>query len=379
MIVVSDIFISYAREDRETAERLAHALTNQGWSVWWDRDIPPGQSFDQVIEQQIDAARCMVVLWSRTSAPSDWTKVEAEEGERRGVLVPALIEDVRIPLAFRRIQAADLVDWTGDEQAEGFAALVAAVRSKLTASDGDGSRRPGDRASRQAEKGPGAAVEQRVGPSMERTPVVGVGTAVKTATDGHARPEVLTQSARLMPEQGAPAGTLSPGRNQLTWFAAFALVVVIGGMFWLAAPKQGPAFQPPPTMPPTAPANGPPTGPAVGVPAPTPPPPQPPPATSTPQAPTGDIRDFRLHNHTSWDIGFVYVTTVDSSDWGNDVLGGQILYSGQDVDIISSGQVGTCYYDIRVEGFGGEYGEMDSVDLCTTSDVEFYDQALPVY
>jgi hypothetical protein len=32
---MADIFISYAREDRETTKTLAQALTaTQGWSVW---------------------------------------------------------------------------------------------------------------------------------------------------------------------------------------------------------------------------------------------------------------------------------------------------------------------------------------------------------
>ncbi|MGZ9020763.1 MAG: toll/interleukin-1 receptor domain-containing protein, partial [Rhodoplanes sp.] len=43
-----DIFLSYAREDVSVAQRLARALEDEGWSVWWDRHIPAGQTFDEV-------------------------------------------------------------------------------------------------------------------------------------------------------------------------------------------------------------------------------------------------------------------------------------------------------------------------------------------
>ncbi len=64
---MSDIFISYASQDRSRVEPLAKALEEQGWSVWWDRTIPPGKTFDEVIEEAIKAARCVVVLWSKIS------------------------------------------------------------------------------------------------------------------------------------------------------------------------------------------------------------------------------------------------------------------------------------------------------------------------
>lgn len=106
-----DIFISYASEDRARAQALAEAFEEQGWSVWWDRDIPPGKTFDEVIAAAVAAAKCVVVLWSEASVSSNWVKEEAAEARERGILVPALIDDVRIPMGFRRIEAALLSDW----------------------------------------------------------------------------------------------------------------------------------------------------------------------------------------------------------------------------------------------------------------------------
>jgi len=111
---MSDIFISYASGDRERAKVLAETLVRRGWSVWWDRTIPPGQEYDKVIENALDSAKCVVVLWSTTSVASSWVKTEAAEAMRRKILVPALIDHLTIPLEFRRLQAADLSHWRGD-------------------------------------------------------------------------------------------------------------------------------------------------------------------------------------------------------------------------------------------------------------------------
>lgn len=105
------IFISYASEDRPIAQALAEALQREGWTVWWDRKIPVGKSFHEVIEDAIDAARCVVVIWTQTSVESDWVRNEADEGNRRNMLVPVRIGEVRIPLGFRHLQAADLHNW----------------------------------------------------------------------------------------------------------------------------------------------------------------------------------------------------------------------------------------------------------------------------
>ncbi len=41
--MVSDVFISYAAGDEPRAAELAAALETKGWTVWWDRHIPPDE------------------------------------------------------------------------------------------------------------------------------------------------------------------------------------------------------------------------------------------------------------------------------------------------------------------------------------------------
>jgi hypothetical protein len=128
---MADVFISYASEDRERAGKIAAALSAHGWSVWWDRKIIAGQVFDNAIERELESAKSVVVLWSRHSIQSEWVKNEASFAAERGVLVPALIDEVKLPLEFRRKQTADLTGWRDDplhgglrSLCEGIAALV---------------------------------------------------------------------------------------------------------------------------------------------------------------------------------------------------------------------------------------------------------------
>ncbi len=74
---MNDIFISYASADRTVAHLLADDLEAFGWSVWWEREIPLGKPFDQVIEEELNAARCVIVLWSKESVRSRWVETEA--------------------------------------------------------------------------------------------------------------------------------------------------------------------------------------------------------------------------------------------------------------------------------------------------------------
>jgi formylglycine-generating enzyme required for sulfatase activity len=121
---MAEIFISYAREDLGTARRLAAELQRRGWSVFWDRRIPAGRRFAEVIAQQLESAKCVIALWSAAANSSDWVLDEASEALERNILTPARIEAVKPPMGFRRIHAADLIGWNGEEAHEGFQQLL---------------------------------------------------------------------------------------------------------------------------------------------------------------------------------------------------------------------------------------------------------------
>ena len=59
---MADIFVSYSRTDKAAVAPLVAALESQGWSVWWDPEITPGDEFDKLIGAELESARAVVVV-----------------------------------------------------------------------------------------------------------------------------------------------------------------------------------------------------------------------------------------------------------------------------------------------------------------------------
>ena len=121
---MSDIFISYKREDQATARKLADALEKEGWSVWWDPKLRAGEHFDDVIEKALTSVKCVVVLWSKGSVKSQYVRDEATYALEHNKLVPVAIEAVEMPFRFRGVQTLRLLAWDGARDSFDFHKLV---------------------------------------------------------------------------------------------------------------------------------------------------------------------------------------------------------------------------------------------------------------
>ncbi len=121
---VADIFISYARVDLERARPFAEALQAHGWDVWWDiESLRSGQSFNKAIQEALSQAKCVLVLWSETSAESRWVYAEAYWAWNKYKLASVVLDEgLELPVPFNTTHSENLYGWSGDtEFVEDFA------------------------------------------------------------------------------------------------------------------------------------------------------------------------------------------------------------------------------------------------------------------
>jgi adenylate cyclase len=130
---LADIFVSYSRQDKARVAPLVAALEAEGWSIWWDPAITPGEEFDSLISKELDAARTLLVVWSAASVDSRWVRGEARDAADRGVLVPVRFDNARLPIDFRAVHTTDLDAWGEDPQNPAFRSLCQALEAKLGA------------------------------------------------------------------------------------------------------------------------------------------------------------------------------------------------------------------------------------------------------
>jgi TolB-like protein len=125
------IFLSYARENRDWAEKLAHVLEAAGHDVWWDRHLDGGEEFSAEIEAALDKSDVVVVAWSQESVKSRWVRDEANVGCESGTLVPVSIDGSLPPMGFRQFHTLDLAGWKAAKRDERTSELLRSVDRRL--------------------------------------------------------------------------------------------------------------------------------------------------------------------------------------------------------------------------------------------------------
>lgn len=124
----SEIFVSYKAEDRERVRPIVAALEADGLSVWWDVRISAGRNWQEEIERNLDAAKCVIVVWSKSSVGplGGFVRDEARRAWRNNTYFGVIIDKVEPPLGFGEIQSFDLRRKSGR-----LSLFVSAVRARI--------------------------------------------------------------------------------------------------------------------------------------------------------------------------------------------------------------------------------------------------------
>jgi hypothetical protein len=126
---MAEVFISYKRDDVAVVTPLVEGLRSQGLDVWWDEDIAPDAPWEATIEQQLAAAKVVIVAWSPAAVVSENVKAEARRARSDGKLIQAFVASCDAPLFFGERQGVDLSGWRGDGADRRFQTLVGAARA----------------------------------------------------------------------------------------------------------------------------------------------------------------------------------------------------------------------------------------------------------
>ncbi|MEO5706260.1 MAG: toll/interleukin-1 receptor domain-containing protein [Alteraurantiacibacter sp.] len=369
-----DVFISYSRTNKDKVSKIARAIEEAGYEVWWDAELPPHQSYGDVITAKIQMAKAAVVVWSAEAAASEWVRAEADVARNQKKLIQTALGDITPPLPFNQIQYANLGDWDGEQDHPEFRKVKASLAALCGARD--------------AREG-GAAY-----PFPAAPPKDAADAAPQPSTSGPPTPRPKPAPALLTPTAAVPLMAQPPKSSAgVERSGGVPVPVVIGGLvallglagagWWVLSRDSGEGEE---DKTPTAEASAeaaPETLLAADnrvapdeadkpddAPAPAP---APAPVQQAAPAPGQQQfnRDVRLVNQTGDTIMYIYWSDTGQANWGNDRLGSDVLAAGSYWDVTVDDGSGACEYDMMAVTSAQRQIVHNAVNVCSVSSVTF--------
>ena len=124
---MTDVYIAYAREDRESVRRLSEMLGFEGWDVWMDPSEPSTEN-RAAVDLKLGSAGAILVVWSGYSRGSEYVRSEAATGLYKNKLIQVRIDSATPPRPFDQVEVLDIGRWSGDRDDPNWRKIMAAVR-----------------------------------------------------------------------------------------------------------------------------------------------------------------------------------------------------------------------------------------------------------
>jgi TIR domain len=211
-VLMVDVFVSYSHEDRDRCQRFVDDLLRLKVGVWFDERLGPGQGITDQVEEALDRAKAVVVLWTKSSVKSEWVKAEANRGKSRNILVTIRLEECSVPFYFDNHLYLDLFPANSDQLEKTWLSVLERIGKIID--------RPGLRS------------------------YVEAGSRARSVIDDWRRLNPNDPLARLAQQnsissnsQASPAPAVNVGRRAvaLASIVSFALVGTGGALGWIAA------------------------------------------------------------------------------------------------------------------------------------------------
>jgi hypothetical protein len=377
MGLMVDVFISYSRANKDKVSRLARAIEQAGYDVWWDAELPPHMSYGDVITAKIQSAKAAVVVWSEDAAASEWVRAEADVARNRKKLVQTALGDISPPLPFNQIQYANLGDWNGEDDHPEWRKVKGSLEALC------GPRAPKDRVPAYAFPAgtpPGVATAKPAAAGPPPPPV---------AATPPAPPRPAPAAAPMAAMAAAPAGDAPPAapgtsKKPLLIGAGVLLLGLSAAGYMMSGGDSGkdrPADDPtaaasggaqPQALASSGPLAAPPAAPAKPADA-----PAAPPVAANPPAnpPAGQQQQFNrnvtLVNQSGDTIMYLYWSNTSQSEWGSDQLGSDVLPDGQSIAANVDDGSNACEFDMMAVTSSGRQITHQAVNVCSVSEVYF--------
>jgi len=129
---MADIFLAYEPDDRGLAELIGNQLRVLGYDVFWERSRLLSRTFLEDIQRELDAAKCVVAIWTDESRKSRLLRNQARRARARGVLVCVTWHSSKLPWEFRTLESFDMTKWTPSFEDRHFRAFERAIHKYAT-------------------------------------------------------------------------------------------------------------------------------------------------------------------------------------------------------------------------------------------------------
>lgn len=132
----SDVFVSYAREDRPKAAQIVAALKAAQLEVWWDHGLKVGDKWSSAIDAAIEGAPAFVVLWSPHSVAADgFVRREVTTAAQAGKAIFGIaVAPCRIPTEYVDLQFIDMAGAPDLGAHDSLREVIEQVRARVATS-----------------------------------------------------------------------------------------------------------------------------------------------------------------------------------------------------------------------------------------------------